>query len=670
MMSVLLLASASAALAGQYQMMPGPTPDADALAANMRILGANPVDLPALLDAADLTLKLGDVDASVAFLARAERIAPADGRIKAGRARALVELGRPGEALRLFMEAERLGYGVGNFAAERALAYDLIGEQERAQRDYRRALKSGPDDETQRRYALSLGISGKRDLALDQIDSLVRRSDRAAWRVRAFILAMSGDVSEAERIATSMLPGAMADGLLRFFQILPTLGATDRAFAVHFGEVQASPERIADARLVPSLPALLPEPGVPVQVATALPAPTAASAARDRKRRGRRPPAVEVATAVPPPVVKPQLPAPPRIVMLTPIPVTPLSVPTRVASVAPIQSAPGADSPPPSALSRAPSTPPIKPGRPTQLAKNEVRAGRTPLDEPPLALSPPPSVAPAAPAMPMPVPTTTQPPLPTPIPPPAPLPERPPQQQPIAAVPSDGSTSPVTVVAEPPPVPDPVVKVATVEPTKVDSAPVAPDRPVLTASARARPQPIASEDSILARIVAGIGVPAEELGVAPVKSAKVETEKAREIVVEAPSKQPPAIDKKAAAKKALADKAAAEKKLEDKRLAQEKLAKAKALKAAPARAWVQVAGGANVRDLPKAWAKLRDKVPAMFKGRSAYSTPLRFTNRLLTGPFKNEDEAQNFVNQIAKSGLTGFVFTSEPGQKVDKLPPQ
>src|SRR5258706_1643614 len=98
----------------------------------------------------------------------------------------LVEAERPGEALRRFNEAEALGFDPQYFAADRGLAYDLIGEQERAQRDYRLALKYRTDDETVRRYALSLGISGKRDKALEQLESLLRKSDRGAWRARAF----------------------------------------------------------------------------------------------------------------------------------------------------------------------------------------------------------------------------------------------------------------------------------------------------------------------------------------------------------------------------------------------------------------------------------------------------------------------------------------------------
>lgn len=87
----------------------------------------------------------------------------------------------------------------------------------------------------------------------------------------------------------------------------------------------------------------------------------------------------------------------------------------------------------------------------------------------------------------------------------------------------------------------------------------------------------------------------------------------------------------------------------------------------PARWWAQVAGGARAADLPKEWAKLVAKAPAAFRGKGAWTTPLRATNRLLAGPFKTSGEAQAFVNLIAKEGLSGFAWQSEAGQKIEKL---
>lgn len=285
-------AHAQTAPASPYPTAPYPTTvqplsDADLLASEIRALAADPNNLQALVRAGELALKLGDDTAAAAFFARAERIDPRNARVKAGEGALLVAAERPGDALRHFAEAEALGGDARTFAADRGLAYDLVGEQERAQREYRLALKAGANEETQRRYALSLGISGKRELALAQIEPLLRKSDRGAWRARAFILAMAGDKAGAEKIATSMMPTGMAQGLQPFFEILPGLRPADRAFAVHFGEVRPSPERLADARMVPPLAALGPDPTAPVAVA-AVAKPVVAADAREERRKARK----------------------------------------------------------------------------------------------------------------------------------------------------------------------------------------------------------------------------------------------------------------------------------------------------------------------------------------------------------------------------------------------
>ncbi|MET0269641.1 MAG: SPOR domain-containing protein [Sphingomonas sp.] len=92
----------------------------------------------------------------------------------------------------------------------------------------------------------------------------------------------------------------------------------------------------------------------------------------------------------------------------------------------------------------------------------------------------------------------------------------------------------------------------------------------------------------------------------------------------------------------------------------------KPAKAQAGRYWVQVAGGANKADLPKAWKQATARHPEL-AGRTPHTTPLRATNRLLVGPFKSEDEAQAFVNKTSKAGMTTFTFTSAPGQKVEAV---
>lgn len=661
--AALLAASAPAALLAQevVQALPGTT-DADRLAEQMRALASNPRDLNALIAAADLSLSLGDLSGAASLYARAEKVSASDPRIKAGEGSILVRSERPGEALRYFAQAEAAGYDVRGFSADRGLAYDLIGQQERAQRDYRLALKNRPDDEIVKRYALSLGISGKRDAALEQLDPLLRKSDRSAWRIRAFVLAMGGDQAAAEKIATTMLPAGMAQGLQPFFQRLPTLPAADRAFAVHFGEVHATPERIADARLAPAMPQLAPD---PQPVALAAVEPAKASGKRDRGRRGGRDrtgaPAVALAAATPPPV---------------PTAAT-SSYPTATAALARVQPLPLPQRTAPVALASATPTQ-VLPTRITQAAAspNAAAAGQpapTTAEAANLA-----ALATAAPASPIAAPVQLASATPTKVPDSA-----------VQTAPSPGFTSsPVIATATPAPVAADVVTASVPTPAPVDrvTAVQSPTTPVTNFTVTPSR---AEADSVLARIVAGLSIPAAELGVAePVKAAPVAAvppaDTAARVIAEAKAKeerdaaaekalaQKAVADKRAADRKAVADKkAAAAKALADeKKLAEAKAAaeEKKAARANPARIWVQVAGGANEGDLPKAFAAVKAKAPAVFASRGGWSTPLRATNRVLTGPFKTDAEARTFVNQLAKEGVSAFTFTSEAGQAITKLP--
>jgi tetratricopeptide (TPR) repeat protein len=645
------------------QMMPAPSGDADELAAQMRQLAANPQDLTALIRAGELALRLDDPTAAAGFFARAERIDPRNARIKAGLGSLLVGEERPGEALRRFAEAEALGADARGFAADRGLAYDLIGEQDRAQRDYRTALRNGPNDETVRRYALSLGISGKREEAYAVLEPLLRRSDRGAWRSRAFILAMSGDPVGANQIATSMLPAGMAQGLQPFFDRLPSLPAADRAFAVHFGEVRATPQRLADARLVPPLPVLGPDPYAPRAVA-AVAAPAAVAARSDDRRRGRKrkgePVQVAAATPTPPP-----LPAPPAYVASSqgddePLAPAASSLPPRPsygqAIVQPLPAATLAAAParrPPVTFSAAPVRPTVVAPTPTPAPTPAATSGQPPValaannTRVPLAAGPPnetvvPSqdssgdedgpVAPVTAARPQPVPVEVA----TVVPQPTSLAAPPP----AAVVPQ-----PTTIAAPPP-------------------APVVPKpAPAVTRSAPAvaKPAPVRSEDSILASIIAGIKVPGSELAHTPPPPA---AKPARATAVPAEKPAPgtvPAVKPGTRAADAAKAAAAAKKAAEEKRRNDPKLLE-------PARIWVQVAGGANEAALVMAWNTMKSRAPAAFKGRQGWTTPLRATHRVLAGPFKTDDEARAFVNTLAKSGVQAFAFTSEAGQKITKLP--
>jgi hypothetical protein len=87
----------------------------------------------------------------------------------------------------------------------------------------------------------------------------------------------------------------------------------------------------------------------------------------------------------------------------------------------------------------------------------------------------------------------------------------------------------------------------------------------------------------------------------------------------------------------------------------------------PSRHWVQIAGGVDRASLPREFARLRALAPQQLGRRTAFTAPLRTTNRLLVGPFASAREAQDFVNQLARHNVEAFAWTSAAGQEIDRL---
>ncbi len=661
-LGLMLAATGVCPVRAQTEIVAAPNPDADRLAEQVRALAADPRDVNALLTAGVLSARLGDTSAALAFFQRAETVDPSNPRILAGRGSALVRLERPGEALRLFQGAEARGVPVRDYAADRGFAYDLLGSPDLAQRDYALAMASGDrSEETQRRYALSLGSTGRVDAAMAQLDPLLRKSDRAAWRARAFIMAMNGDVAGAERIAASMMPGTMGQALAPFFRRLGTLSPADRAFAVHFGELSPTQARMADARLAPSLPRYVPE-ARPVQAAAAPVQPASSAKGRDRRSRrerdrdaraaqaataaaARRP--VEVAAAAPLPA-PPQFVPPPPQPMVQPLP-TPAPTPAPSTTRAPVRLAGSAMQAPERRTTLRQGGAGEQPAWPLRFETAPAQPPETRAAAPASSV-PQPAAPSATAAAPEPRPATPEPRAVEAAPPVAqPQPERQAQVQPL-----------------PEPQPQPVLA----PPQQRAAAPTPPG-----------PARVGQEDSVLAAIMGKLTIPGEELEVVtrvPIEPVRVEPAPEPAPAPEPKPEPKPALVKPAPPKPepkpkpevAKADPA----KVDSKAKAGKPDPKAKKpdpkkdpAKLEPARAWVQVAGGANVDTLPKAWKAVVAKAPVLFKGKSAWWTPLRATNRVLAGPFKTAGEAQAFVNSIAKSGLSGFVFTSEAGQKITRL---
>lgn len=230
------------------------TPSA-ALARNVRLLAINPRNYEALLGAGKAALATGDTESAVGFYGRAEEINPRSWVPKIGQGAALVQMMEPASALAAFAEAQRLGASQVSLALDRGLAFDLVGDQARAQSDYRVALGGTDRDEARRRLALSLAISGKRLEALAMLDPLLARRDRGAIRARAFVLALTGDVEGARSAVRGALPG-LAGTMDPFLVKLAGLRSNDKAAAVHLGVMPGA------GGLAPSTMAYAPPPVV------------------------------------------------------------------------------------------------------------------------------------------------------------------------------------------------------------------------------------------------------------------------------------------------------------------------------------------------------------------------------------------------------------------------
>jgi Flp pilus assembly protein TadD len=591
-------------------------------------LATNANDTSALLDAGRASIELEDYRAAITFLTRAEQASPRDGSIKAALGSAMVHMETPTRALDYFGEAQLLGAPERLFLADRGLARDLLGQQDAAQRDYQLALSLAPNEETVRRYALSLAISGEPDRAIQFLTPQLKAQDRAAWRLRAMILAINGRNDEATEIVNATMPAALAQNIIPYLVKLDRLNPAQQAAAAHFG-------RFPSGQLGP--------PRKPVQIAAATPSPAPAPVATGK--RGKPP------AAAPKAAVKP-----------TPAPAT-----ARQPALASAEQYPPGFSPTPKpAAARAPApagTEQLPPGfsptpkpapAPALTGTRPAAAAITPTSASGAAASGPPELQSSF--RPTIRPATSVPPA---------GPAAAPASPPASSLPASASaTTPTSVDAAPakPPVGpgfsiNDLGRPADAAPAPAVSASSAPETaaampsPPSSSAASVDPAPLAS----LAAIASSIEIPTEELAqadnaIGADTLAKLREEKRRADAAEAAKREK---DEAAAKAKAEADaKAKAE--------AAEK-------KANPARLWVQIATGANPKALATDFGKFAKKSPDLFKGKAGATTEWGKTRRLLVGPFKDKKAAQDWLASYKKAGGDGFLFNSEAGQDVDPI---
>lgn len=689
-------------------------------------LAKDPRNIDALLAAGDAAIALGDNEAALGFYTRADQLAPTgNGKVKAAIAGARLHLDDPVEALRWYAQAEQAGIDPVGFASDRGLAFDLVGDNAAAVVQYRKVLDHSADaaqrDEVTRRLALSLAMGGDRRGAERTLLPLLQRQDRAAWRTHTFVLAIAGRSDEAVSVARATMPPDLAEAIAPYLRFMVRLTPSQQAAVVSLGKFPRAAEIGRDDAQVIAYTAAHPRvtltpaaPAAPVLAQAAETAPVEAKSARARHRRAANPAPVASAAPVPaePEIVLPAPPPPPvaALASTTPPPAAPAAsrttTPARSGFDLAQVSGSAAPHPAPATTSETAASVP----RPTVLSR---------LDMPPAPHRTPATKAPTIVAL-------ASPQIVTPSQSPAVIVADTPSHavvQPIPAKPAVVKSTRDAPVKDAP-VKDAPVKEKTGKGSKDKSVKGSKDKSDQSDQADSdKPQKGKAshgKDKIKDKIKDKAAADDE----ADTKSAhgksihgKAAKEDAAETVL--PPCKPAAAGKGHKGKGARPDHAAASKaksrhgkkgKPEPKDSEtcapsargdrpdgpgdvsrdsdSEDNAKAKGKtrgkghdksgdsdKASTkggrharyaSRIWVEVLTGADRDKMPGEWRNLLRKAHAL-KKHKPYLTPWRSNFRLLTGPFDSDADAQDFIAELRKDGVSGFEWTSPAGQAVDSL---
>lgn len=275
-------------------VQPLPSEEVQRLNRALVALAKAPRDLDALVEAGTAALGVGDVDAAVGFYGRAAEIDPDHPRVALGLGTVYLISGRPGEAIPQFDRARAAGVPMREVLSDQALAYDLVGDQQSAQAAYTRAIELDPgNDEARRRLAVSHAITGNRARFEEALRPLLDKRDTAAFRARAFGLAILGDQDRATAIAEQVMPRDLSSRIVPYLAYMPRLTPAQQAAAANLGifpraaDIGREDPRLArlaveskvGSRLEPAGPPLGVRAQFPATSVAVTPAPTAAAAA-------------------------------------------------------------------------------------------------------------------------------------------------------------------------------------------------------------------------------------------------------------------------------------------------------------------------------------------------------------------------------------------------------
>ncbi|WJS98428.1 SPOR domain-containing protein [Novosphingobium humi] len=589
-----------------------------AMSAALARLGRNPRDVEALLQAGESALALGDTQAAIGFLSRADRLQPYQPRVMASLGSARMRMQDPVTAIGLFEDAAKAGTLTGEQIADRGLAYDLVSDNVTAQRYYREALAAGAGDEAARRLALSLAIMGDRRAVETVLAPLLQKQDRGAWRIRAFAFAIMGREEEAVAIANSTMPPEMAAAMAPYLRYMRKLTPAQQAAAANLGffpqpsQIGQENARIADYIASQHLkrPSFAGQGAVDQGLVPAgEPLGTRLAQAEAASRAGARPAGRRANEELPP--RGEQAPPDPK--------------PSRVDTpAAPVELA--AATPAPRAAARVVETRPVAPLASTPAAVSSFDLSRS-----------------AA---------------------------RAPQ---VATVDGDLDPAPRPAVAvmerAPQPVAQPVVQPAVSVPVRPAPVPAPVKRAVVRNAAKT-----AAKKPSFAELFEDFGK--VSTATTPASGAvdirKIQPAHSAPAPAPTPAATPTPAPAVLSAKEKAAEKAK-EKKLAGKAEKVEKAREAGKVKEAappqhPSRIWVQIAAGRDNERILYDWRKLQRAEGELFKGQKPSISEWGRTNRVLVGPFETEAAAKAFNEKAHKAGHEGsFVWISPAGQVVDSL---
>jgi len=615
--------------AASAQSAYGESPGA-ALRRQLIELAANPSSVVELVETGRAALAVGDGQAALGFFMRAGQLSPRDYRVKAGLAAAHARTGRPETALVLFSEAASLGASEGELAAERGLAYDLLGQTARAQQDYTLALRHREDAEVRRRLALSLAISGQKDAALRLLDPQLRQADRAAIRARVMVLALTGDVTGATAAAKASMPLQTAQAITPFLTRLATLPPAQMASAANLGRLPgAGGMRSANARTGAAAadPGALAFAGGAPSLAHRLPVtPGASTAARRRPGVNESASASNVRARTPAPSAREPRRWTTASSTATVRPSKPESAPAATSGLVA-----ASDGPSTLAAAAATSTALFLP-HPHEPLPSQAKQSRAEV----------PAAAAAA------AEETVE------------LAGAAPPRIPVAdavmaiggeAVLTGGSTSPT--VAEP------------AAPAPAASAEVAPAAQALAAPAQAPADGAA----------ANLAVWSTALPAAPSVAPAASTPRPSFSDIVAAVSALPAETAPAAAPEAKREKPAAGARPASNRPRQQSASlrtsttarAAPARPAHPSRVWVQLAYSPNRNAFGYEISRMRKAAPNLLQGRTAHVAATGNRHRLLVGPFENGAAARTFINDLKKKEIDALAWTSPAGTEVARF---